>query len=132
MILTLPQIERKVREFANIIHTAEEFIPTFGYSKNCGLPHVEIVNNTYYLIVLQDGKELSREQTSDADELLFMIMHSITFSMACDRVFENTNYKSFKERLFQSQKNIISKINLTYMQKVKSTHDTINKEYSFS
>ena len=119
MLLTLPQVEGKIREFAAIIYAPEEFIPTFGSSNQTGLPHIEIDDRFYSLIVCENGKELTRETFDDPDELLFKVLHDISFSMACDRVFENTNYQSFRERFFQAQKNIISKIALEYMDKVK-------------
>jgi len=89
MQLTLLQIEGKVREFAAIINAPEEFIPTFGYSNESGLPHVEVYNDSY---------------TND------------------------TNYQSLRMRLFQAQKNIISKINLSYMSKIKVKQDTMKSE----
>jgi len=128
MILKLPQIEGKIREFAAIIHAPEEFIPTFGFSNQTGLPHIEINDGHYTLIVSENGKELSRERFDDPDELLFKVLHDISFSMACDRVFKDTNYRSFRERFFQAQKNIISKINLYYMDKVKLKQEKLSTE----
>ena len=95
MLLTLPQVEGKIREFAAIIHAPEEFIPTFGFSNETGLPHIEIDDRFYSLIVSENGVELTRETFDDPDELLFKVLHDISFSMACDRVFEDTNYQSF-------------------------------------
>jgi len=128
MLLTLPQIEGKIREFAAIIYAPEEFIPTFGFSNQTGLSHIEIHSRHYALIVCENGEEVSRETFDDPDELLFKVLHDISFSMACDRVFEDTNFQSFKERFFQAQKNIISKINLFYMDKVKLKQDTLSPE----
>ena len=128
MQLTLPQIEDKVREFTHIIHAPEDLIPTFGFSKESGLPHVEIYNDNYFLVVSENGNEISKKSTKDPDELLFMIMHTITLSMACERIFSDTNYRSLRMRLFQAQKNIISKINLSYMSKIKLKHDGMRNE----
>ena len=128
MHLTLPQIEGKVREFTQIINAPQDFIPTFGYSNQSGLPNIEIQNDTYYLVVSENGKKISKKSTKDPDELLFMIMHTITLSMACERVASDTNYKSLRKRLFQAQKNIISKINLSYMSKIKIAQDTMQNE----
>jgi len=128
MLLTLTQIEGKVREFTTIINAPEEYIPTFGYSNQTGLPHIEIKEGYYTMLVCENGIEVSKEIMHDPDELLFRILHDITFSMACDRVYEYSNYKSFKGRLFQAQKNIISKINWNYMDKVKATQEELSKQ----
>ena len=128
MELTLSQIEGKVREFTHIIHAPEDLIPTFGFSNESGLPHIEIYNDTYCLVVSENGKQISKKSTKDPDELLFMIMHTITLSMACERIFNDTNYQNLRMRLFQTQKNIISKINLSFMSKIKLKHDGMQNE----
>ena len=128
MLLTLFQVERKIREFAAIINAPEEFIPTFGTSNQSGLPHIEIDDGQYMLIVNESGEELSRESFDDPDELLFNVLHDISFSMASDLVLEDTNNQSYKERFFQAQKNIISKINMFYTDKTKLKEDTITTE----
>ena len=128
MELTLPQIEGKVREFTHIIHAPEDLIPTFGFSNESGLPHIEINSDTYCLVVSENGKQISKKSTKDPDELLFMIMHTITLSMACERIFNDTNYQNLRKRLFQTQKNIISKINLSYMSKINLKQEGIQNE----
>ena len=128
MQLTLLQIEGKVREFTHIIHTPEDLIPTFGFSNDSGLPHVEIYNDTYYLIVSENGTQISNKSTKDPEELLFMIMHTITLSMACEHIFNDTNYQSLRKRLFQLQKSIMSKIDLSYTSKIKLNQDGMQNE----
>jgi len=129
MILTLPQIEGKIREFAAIIKAPEEFIPTFGVSTETGLPHIEIDERFYSLIVSEKGLEISRDTFEDPDELLFNVLHDISFSMASELVFEDGKTQNYRERFFQEQKNIISKINLFYMEKVKLTQDKLSTEF---
>jgi len=119
MLLTLLQIEGKIRELAGIIHAPEEFIPTVGSSNQTGLPHIEINDGHYTLIVSENGAELSRESFDDPDELLIKVLQDISFSMACDRVFKDTSDQNFRERYLYIQKNIISKIYLYYSDKVK-------------
>ncbi|MDX5583686.1 MAG: hypothetical protein QNK20_01985 [Aureibaculum sp.] len=128
MLLTLLQIEGKIREIATIIHTPEEFIPTFGFSNETGLPHIEINDGHYTLIVCENGVELSRELFDDPDELLLKVLHDISFSMACDLVFEDTSDKNFRERFLDAQKNIISKIYLYHSDTVKRKQEIVITE----
>jgi len=127
MILTLPQIEDKIREFAAIMNAPEEFIPTVGSSKQTGLPHIEITNGHYTFIVCEKGEELSRESFDNFDELVFKVVQDISFSMACERVFEDTNDQSYRERFFQVQKHILSKIDVydtnTIKENIATTDD---------
>jgi len=128
MILKLPQIEGKIREFAAIIYAPEEFIPTFGSSNQTGLPHIEINNGHYTLIVCEKDVELSRETFDTADALVFKVLEEISFSMACDRVFKDTSDQNFSERFLTTQKNIFSKIHLYYSDKVAHEHKTVSTE----
>ena len=128
MLLTLLQIEGKIREIATIIHTPEEFILTFGFSNKTGLPHIEINDGHYTLIVCENGVELSRELFDDPDELLLKVLHDISFSMACDLVFEDTSDKNFRERFLDAQKNIISKIYLYHSDTVKRKQEIVITE----
>lgn len=125
MILTLRQIEGKIREYAAIINAPEEFIPTFGSSDQTGLPHIEIEGKHYALVVCENDEELSREKFNNSDELLFKVLHDISFSMACDLVFEDMNDQNFRERFLSAQKNILSKINRYSIDKEKMKHDTL-------
>jgi hypothetical protein len=128
MLLTLPQIEGKIREYADIIDVPEEFIPTFGYSDETGLAHIEINDRYYSLVVSEKGFELSRQTFDNADELVFKVLQDISFSMACDLVFEDTNDKNFRERFLHAQKNLLSKIYLYYSDRVKLEQDTLTTE----
>jgi len=128
MLLTLPQIEGKIRKFAAIIYAPEAYIPTFGSSDQSGLSHIEIHDGCYSLIVNEKGVELSRETFDNADELVFKVLQDISFSMACDLVFEATNDQNFSERLLSAQKNIISKIYLYYSDQVKRKQETLITE----
>ena len=128
MLLTLPQIEGKIRELAAVIYAPEEFIPTFGFSNQTGLPHIEIHSKHYSLIVCENGAELSREIFDDPDELILKVFHDISFSMACDLVYEGTNDQNFRERFLSAQKHLMSKINLNYGGTIKRKQESLIPE----
>ena len=128
MLLTLPKIEGKIREFATIISAPEEFIPTFGSSNQSGLSHIEIHDGCYSLIVSEEGIELSRETFDNADELVFKVLQDISYSMACDLVFEGTHNQSFRERFLDAQNSIMSKIFVYYSKNVKPKQEIVFTE----
>ena len=128
MLLTLLQIEGRIRELAAIIYAPEEFIPTFGSSNQTGLPHIEIESKHYALIVCENDVELSRETFDNADELVFKVLQDISFSMASDLVYEDTNDQNFRERFLEAQKNILSKINRYPIDTEKMEQDTLTKK----
>ena len=128
MLLTLPQIEGKIRELTTIISAPEEFIPTFGSSNQSGLSHIEIDDGCYSLIVREEGLELSRETFDNADELVVKVLQDISFSMASDLVFEDTNDKNYRERFLATQKHFMSKIDLNYGDQIKPKQETVIPE----
>ena len=128
MILTLPQIEGKIRELTTIISAPEEFIPTFGSSNQSGLSHIEIDDGCYSLIVSEKSVELSRETFDNADELVFKVLQDISYSMACDLVFEGTDDQSFRERFLAAQKHLMSKIDLNYSDTIKPKQEIVSTE----
>ena len=128
MLLTLLQIEGRIRELAAIIYAPEEFIPTFGSSNQTGLPHIEIKRKHYALVVSENDVELSRETFDNADELVFKVLQDISFSMACDLVSEDTNDQNFRERFLEARKNILSKINRYPIDTEKMEQDTLTKK----
>lgn len=128
MILKLPQIEGKIRELTAIIHAPEDFIPTFGFSNETGLPHIEIQDGHYLLIVSEKGVELLREIFDNADELIFKVVQDISFSMATDLVFQDTYDQNFRDRYLNSQKNIMSKLDLYNTEHVKLKQDTLSTD----
>jgi hypothetical protein len=128
MLLKLPHIEGKIRELAAVIYAPEEFIPTFGFSNQTGLSHIEIHSKHYSLIVCENGVELSRELFDDPDELIVKVFHDISFSMACDLVYEGTDDQNFRERFLSAQKHLMSKIHLNYGGKVKLKQEIVSTE----
>jgi len=128
MLLTLPEIENKIRELAAIIDAPEEFIPTFGSSNQSGLSHIEIQDGRYALIVCEKGDELSRESYDNADELVFKVLQDISYSMACDLDFEGTEDQSFRERFLDAQNSIMSKVFEYYSENVKRKKEIVNTE----
>lgn len=128
MLLTLPEIEDKIREYAAIIDAPEEFIPTFGSSNQSGLSHIEIQEGCYVLIVCEKGDELSRESFENADELVFKVLQDMSYSMACDLDFEGTDDQSFRERFLDAQNSIMSKVFEYYSKKAKDKKETVTTE----
>jgi len=127
MRITLREIENTIREFAAIINAPKEFIPTFGSSNQTGLPHIEIHEGQYIIIVCENGVELTRESFEDPDALVFKVLEDISFSMACDLVYKDTSDQNFRERFLAIQQNFLSKINryAKYKENEKLQQDTI-------
>jgi len=49
-----------------------------------GSPHVEMDGESYCYVVTERGQEFERRRTTDADELLYLLVSDVTRAMASD------------------------------------------------
>lgn len=122
----LTRLKKQVVELARIINAPNYLMPTFGFSEQSGLPHIEMEGDIYNWVVCERGSEFERRRTTDLKEILFWIFESITFSMACDLELRNRREsEDFRIQLFQIQEEIISKIDEDYAITLKVKHDKL-------
>jgi len=81
-MLTLSEIEVKVKELAQKIGAPQDILPTYGYSEQTGRPHIEVSPRVYSYVVAQSGQEVSRYATHDIDQLLYTIFVDVTLGLA--------------------------------------------------
>ncbi|MBV9791279.1 MAG: hypothetical protein JOZ51_23995 [Chloroflexi bacterium] len=79
---TLPEIEADVQKLAQRIGASATDLPTYGYSRDGGYPHVEVDATHYHYVVVERGRELKRKTTTALDELLYWIFADVTHTMA--------------------------------------------------
>ncbi len=125
-ILNLKDIEKKVRILAKKINAPESFMPTFGYSKDFALPHIEIDDFGYHYVIVEQGQELERKTTLDVENLLYWIFENITFSMASDYELNNrVEGQDPRIILFTQQQKLLSKIDSKFVDNFKKETDQI-------
>ena len=123
---TLKQIRKKVKELSKIIDAPKHSIPTFGYSEQSGLPHIEITETEYHFVVCERKTEYERKKTADLNEILFWIFDSMTFSIACRLELQNRKGdEDFRIQAFQIQEDLISKIDPEFSMRLKIKHDKL-------
>jgi len=126
MFFKINKVENRVKYLAKLIGAPKHLLPTFGFSKQSGLPHIEIDGDIYHFVVCERGSELKRKTTSDLKELVFWIFDSVTFSMACDLELKNRRKdEDFRIQLFQIQERLISNIDADYALILKNKHDKL-------
>lgn len=81
---TLPEIEAEVTALAQRIGASINDLPSYGYTRDAGCPHVEVDATQYHYVIVERGRELERRSTADFEELLYWVFASTTHSMAFD------------------------------------------------
>ena len=126
---TLRRVRKKVKTLSKKIEAPKHAIPTFGYSEQSGLAHIERTGQEYHYVVCERGSEFSRKTTDNVKELLFWIFDSITFSMACQRELNNRlESEDIRIQLFQIQEDLIAQIDKDYAYRLKRKHDKLLNE----
>lgn len=126
--LDLSDIEKKVKELSQLINVPESLLPTFGFSRDMGYPHIEVDNNGYHYVVIERGTEWERKTSSNLNDLLYWIFSGVTFSMSSKFELEN-RIEDLDSRLllFNKQIELLSKVNAEFGERLKIEIDQILK-----
>jgi hypothetical protein len=111
-MLNLDQIKQRIEQLANQIQAPANIMPTYGFSKHDGTPHIEVNNLTYgYVSFERDVKTLDRK-TSSFDIFLYWVFEYITSSMASEyaKTHRDPKVDSRKVR-FEHQLSLLEVIN---------------------
>lgn len=129
----LPQIKTLVDAMAEKINAPQNVLPTYGYSDDGALPHIEIgENGELYYVVVERGQELRRDFSLDANDLLYKIFADVTFSMACD--FEKRHRikgQDFRRQPFAKQVELLGMLNEEWRSRKQRDHDLIVASHPF-
>jgi hypothetical protein len=102
--VTLARIQSRVKELATLIQAPDDVLPTFGTSEDSARPHVEVVGELPYYVVVERGRELVREGFVDEHALLERIFGAVTFAMALRFEVQNRRGNEDGRRLLFARK----------------------------
>lgn len=102
---------------ANFVKISSNFelLPEINNSNYDALPFIEIWQNVYYYVCLERGVEVFRKQTTDLNELVYMVMENLTFKMSWDWAKLQSNLNTdLRISAFAKQVELMRIINLEY------------------
>src|SRR5215204_863937 len=119
--VTLARIRRRVKELALLIQAPDEALPTFGTSEDCARPHVEVVGELPYYVVVERGKELVREGFVDEHALLERIFGSVTSAMASKfEVQSRRGNEDLRRLLFAKQLELLARLDRQWSERERA------------
>ena len=130
--LALARIRRRVMQLAVIIAAPDALLPTFGSTEDWGRPHIEVVGELPYYVVVERGQELTRESFADDDALLERVFNSVTVEMAGE--FELRNRRSIEDPrrlLFAKQLELIATLDPEWAARSRARITNILREFPF-
>ncbi len=115
------------------IDAPDDLLPTYGYSRDFGYPHIEVdANGLLHYVIVERGEELERKTTNELDELLYLIFASVTFSMAGKFEVKNRiEDKDSRRMMFAKQEELLCILSDAWRQKEKEEHQRILERCPF-
>ena len=111
-MLNLDEVKQRIERLANKIHAPTRAMPTYGYSKDDGTPHIEVDSSAYYYICSERGARSVDQKTSDLETLLYWALKDISWSTALDYATAHRDpKKKFREVLFERQLSLLEILN---------------------
>ena len=111
MVRSLDEVEAAVEQLAKIIQPPEDLLPTYGYSRDLGHPHIEINGILMSYVTVERGQEIERHSSVDLDDILYWVFQSVTFSMAAKWELQHrVESEDFRKLLWQKQFELLDKL----------------------
>ena len=130
-MLNLVEVKQRIEQLANKIHAPTRAMPTFGYSKEDGTPHIEVDSTAYYYICSERGDKSIDQKTPDLETLLYWALKDITWSTALDYATTHRDpKKKFREVLFERQLTLLEIINHDWKERREKEITEILKDHS--
>jgi hypothetical protein len=130
---SLIEIEAKINQLAAKIAATKYLLPTFGKTQDSARPHIETDSRGYHYVVVERGEELKRETTQDLDELLFHVLQSITFSLACDyECAHRVRGQDSRRLIFKRQIELLSQLSPAWAQRASRRQEHVLQQHPFN
>ena len=131
--ITLPDVEKQVRELAGHIGAPDFVLPTFGHSEDGARPHIEIDSaGRLHYVVIERGQESERLTFVELDALLFRIFESVTFQMAGQFELKHREVaKDSRRVMFSKQVELLRVLSPTWAEREASLHAEILERHPF-
>ncbi len=111
-MLSIREVESRVRQLAAELGAPDNLLPTFGYPDGSGRPNVELNGAGYDYVVSERGYEHRRSMAADLDQLLCWIFSGITFDMAGRYAAAHSQPgEDFRRLLFAHQLELLDTLN---------------------
>lgn len=132
MLLTLPEIKAKVDLLAEKIGASQHILPTYGFSRGDGHPHIDIGSQGYYYLCVERDAVGDRLVTNDIDELLYKIFSYVAWELAYEyaSVHRKKN-QDFRRDLFQHQVELLSILSSQWAEREAKAHEEILQQNPF-
>ena len=91
-----------------------------------GSPHIEIEGSEYCFVVTERGEEFERIRTHNIDEVLFLLIRTVTFDLACDYELKHRiEAQDFRYILFDYEERLMKAISKDFFKRIYDYHESL-------
>lgn len=118
-------LARQIRAPASLVQFHET--PT-----DSGAPHIEYEGGDLCYVITERGEELERRRTKDPDTVLYWLLSSLTFQMACDHAMQHRQPgMDFRRPLFAKQLELLGLLQSTWRAACDAELNTTLQKHPF-
>ncbi|SDD95042.1 Immunity protein 63 [Mucilaginibacter pineti] len=130
---SLSEVEALVSQLAQKIDAPEEYLPTYGDSKDGGHPYIEIESGVLFYLAKERGQQTLYYIALDLDDLLYHIFKDVTFMIATKYELKNrVRGQSFRRILFIEQERLIGVLDEKWQARLQKKHEQILVDHPFN
>jgi hypothetical protein len=97
-----------------------------------GAPHIECEGLAFCYVTTERGEELERRRTWDPDQVLYWLLHNLTFQMACDHGMKHRRPgKDFRRQLFARQLELLGMLKAEWRATCETELNAILQKHPF-
>lgn len=122
---TIDEIRNQVDQMGMIINAPKKYLQLHNRAIGDGTPYV-VISEKYEYIASERGVLISREETSDIEELLYWVFDDITSKMAGEYELNNRQkYVDTRRLRFQEQIRLMVMLSDSWGERTKNKFDKI-------
>ena len=130
--MNINQIRQQIRAYGAMIDAPPQMLTVFDQPQGDGTPFVVVEEDGYRYIIEERGMIFEERKTKDANLLMYWLMSSVIFNMACCYELANRESKRDPRRIiFAKELELFEIINKSWRQLKKSELDEILKNNPF-
>jgi hypothetical protein len=130
---TFAEIKFLVDQFASKINIPLDQLPTYGYSRDLGFPHIEIGSGGLVsYVAMERGQETYRYSPVEMDDLLYKIFEGATFSMALSYELKHRiKGQDFRRIYFTEHERLMGLLNKAWETRMHQHHQEVLNKHPF-
>jgi hypothetical protein len=128
----LDAIRRRIQSIGRAIDAPDEYLPTYGSSRDFARPHIEVDERGYHYVVVERGRELERRTFGSIEDLLYEVFRHVCSTLAADyEAAHRIAGEDFRRQMFERQLALMASLSQEWAERERRRIDAILLEHPY-